>query len=229
MVPNSQSAPSNNGRSARMVPPKSFMRLGSSGGLLFLGEQFAEYRIDVAAVADLAHGHRRAGFADRGIGLPQVGVAADEAGREVLGIAADFQVGVGTGRPAGCCRSAAPRSCRCRRRCCRRPTPARRRCSTCRGCSARPRCPAFPPAPWTRRCRRFPGVEECILVDFLRLMRVANEHHVHILVAALEENIEQHVEPLGEVLHVLGHRAGHVHQAEHHRLCHRLWLRVNIR
>ena len=77
-----------------MVPPKSFMTLGSSGGLLFLGEQLAEHRIDVAAVADLAHGHRRAGFADRSVGLPQIGVAADEAGREVLGIAADFQVGI---------------------------------------------------------------------------------------------------------------------------------------
>ena len=71
-------------------------------------------------------------------------------------------------------------------------------------------------------------VEECILVHFLRLMRVADEHHVHVLVAALQEDIEQHVEPLGEVLHVLGHRAGHVHQAEHHRLRHRLRLRLEL-
>ncbi len=57
-------------------------------------------------------------------------------------------------------------------------------------------------------------------------MRVADEHHVDVLVAALQEDIEQHIEPLGEVLHVLGHRAGHVHQAEHHRLRHRLRLRL---
>ena len=89
----------------------------------------------------------------------------------------------------------------------------------------RPRA-ASPPARWRPPCRRSPAVEEGLLVHLLRLVGVADEHHVDVLVAALQEDVEQHVEPLGQVLHVLGHRAGDVHQAEHHRLRDRLRLRL---
>ena len=65
-------------------------------------------------------------------------------------------------------------------------------------------------------------MEERLLVDFLGPVGVADEDDLDMPVAAGQEDVEQHVEPLGEVLHVLGHRARHVHQAEHHRLRHRL-------
>ena len=70
------------------------------------------------------------------------------------------------------------------------------------------------------------AVEEGLLVDFLRLMGVADEDDVDALVAPLQEQMQQHEEALGEVLLALAHRAGDVHQAEHHRLGvgHRLLL-----
>src|SRR5882672_6503171 len=62
------------------------------------------------------------------------------------------------------------------------------------------------------------AVEKGLLVDLLGRAGVADEHDVDGAVAPLEEDVEQHEEPLGEVLHRLGHRARNVHQAEHHRL-----------
>ena len=53
---------------------------------------------------------------------------------------------------------------------------------------------------------------------------MADEHDLDVAIAPRQEHVEQHVEALGEILHVLRHGAGHVHQAEHHRLGHRLRL-----
>src|SRR5665213_309101 len=55
-------------------------------------EQLTEDRIDVAAVAHLAHRHRCAVPNDRRVCLPQIRVAPDEAGREVFGVAPDLQI-----------------------------------------------------------------------------------------------------------------------------------------
>ena len=67
-------------------------------------------------------------------------------------------------------------------------------------------------------------MEERLLVDLLGAVGVADEDDLDVPVAPRQEDVEQHVEALGEILHVLGHRAGDVHQAEHHRLRHRLRL-----
>ena len=75
------------------------------------------------------------------------------------------------------------------------------------------------------RAAGFARVEEGLLVHFLRFVRVADEDDVDVLVAALEEQVEQRIEALGQILHVLVHRAGDVHQAEHHRLGDRLGRR----
>src|SRR5208337_4046411 len=61
----------------------------------------------------------------------------------------------------------------------------------------------------------FAAVEECVLVDLLRLVRMPDEDHLDVTVAAAQKEIEQRVEPLGEILQVLVHRAGNVHEAEH--------------
>ena len=66
--------------------------------------------------------------------------------------------------------------------------------------------------------------KKVFLVHLLGRVRVADEDDLDPLVLPCQEDIEQHVEALGEVLHVLGHRAGDIHQAEHHRLGHRLRL-----
>ena len=65
-----------------------------------------------------------------------------------------------------------------------------------------------------------------MLVDFLRVVRMADEDDVEPLVAPLQEQMQQHEEALGQILLALAHRARHVHQAEHHRLArrHRLLL-----
>ena len=65
------------------------------------------------------------------------------------------------------------------------------------------------------RAARLARIEEFLLVDFLRVMRVADEDDVDAFVAPLQEQMQQHVEALGEVFLALAHRAGHVHQAEH--------------
>ena len=62
------------------------------------------------------------------------------------------------------------------------------------------------------------GVEEVLLVDFLRLRVVADEDEVDLLVVPRQEQVQQDEEALGQVLARLVHRAGDVHQAEHHRL-----------
>src|SRR3712207_7210552 len=55
------------------------------------------------------------------------------------------------------------------------------------------------------------------LFPYTTLFRsVPDEHDLDLPVASAQEDVEQHVEPLGQVLHVLGHGAGDVHQAEHH-------------
>jgi hypothetical protein len=65
-------------------------------------------------------------------------------------------------------------------------------------------------------------VEEFFLVHFGRRRVMADEHHFDLVVHALEEQVEQDEEALGGVLARFVHRAGHVHDAEHHRLRHRL-------
>ena len=62
---------------------------------------------------------------------------------------------------------------------------------------------------------RLGGMEERVLVDLLRLVRMANKDDLHVLVTALEEDVEQREEPFGDILHVLRHRGRGVHQAEH--------------
>jgi hypothetical protein len=47
---------------------------------------------------------------------------------------------------------------------------------------------------------------------------VANEDDVGALVVALQEHVQQQIEPFGHVLDLLIHGAGDVHQAEHDRL-----------
>ena len=59
-------------------------------------------------------------------------------------------------------------------------------------------------------------VEERVLVDFLGVVGVADEHEVDFAVLARQEQVQQREEALGEVLLVLVHRRRHVHQAEHH-------------
>ena len=58
-------------------------------------------------------------------------------------------------------------------------------------------------------------MEERLLVDFLRVVGMADEDQVHFAVLAGEEEVEQREEALGEVLLVLVHRRRDVHQAEH--------------
>ena len=55
---------------------------------------------------------------------------------------------------------------------------------------------------------------------------MADEDDIDLLVAALQEQMQQDEEPLGEILLVLAHRARHVHQAEHDRLGAGLGLRL---
>ena len=67
------------------------------------------------------------------------------------------------------------------------------------------------------------GVEERVLVDFLRPRRVmADEDQVDLLVVARQEQVEQVKKRLARSLLVLVHRRRDVHQAEHHRLRGRL-------
>ena len=70
------------------------------------------------------------------------------------------------------------------------------------------------------------AVEEGLLVHFLRLMGVADEDDFGAVVAALQEQVQQHEKAFGKILLAFAHRAGHVHQAEHHRLGVRNGLRV---
>ena len=62
------------------------------------------------------------------------------------------------------------------------------------------------------------AVEKFLLVDFRRLMVVADENDVDAFVFALEEEVQQDEEALGQVLLAFAHRCRHVHQAEHDRL-----------
>src|SRR5690554_7981855 len=50
---------------------------------------------------------------------------------------------------------------------------------------------------------------------------MANEDDLHVAIAALDEEIEEHEETFGEVLNLLGHGTRHVHQAEHDGLSYR--------
>ena len=61
-------------------------------------------------------------------------------------------------------------------------------------------------------------MEELVLVDLLGHGVVADEDDLDVLVAAGEEQVQQHEEALAHGLALLVHRAGDVHHAEHHRL-----------
>lgn len=61
------------------------------------------------------------------------------------------------------------------------------------------------------------AVEEGILVDLAGLVGVPDEHDVNPLIAALEEEVQQHEKTLGEVLLPLPHRSRDIHEAEHDR------------
>ena len=65
------------------------------------------------------------------------------------------------------------------------------------------------------RAARARVVEERVLVHFLGVVGMADEHEVHFAVLARQEQVEQREEALGEVLLVLVHRRRDVHQAEH--------------
>src|SRR5690554_398855 len=70
----------------------------------------------------------------------------------------------------------------------------------------------------------FPRIEELLLIDLLGSGMVAHEYQLDFFIAAFEKKVEQQEKALGDVLVSLGHGAGNVHDAEHHRLAGRLWL-----
>ena len=126
-------------------------------------------------------------LADRRVGLPQIAVAPDEAGREVLGIAADFEIGVvladrqnALGQQRGGLVVVGRRVVAVRR---------------LRGVDVPGiRAVALGDDPLHflergghHRAAGFRRVEECIFIHFRRLMRVADEHHIDVLVAALRK------------------------------------------
>ena len=65
---------------------------------------------------------------------------------------------------------------------------------------------------------RFLAVEKLLLLDLARLVGMADEHDVHPVIFALQEQVQQDEEPLGEILFAFAHRGRNVHQAEHDRL-----------
>ena len=110
-----------------------------------------------------------------------------------------------------------------RRSSCRRPRPARRRCSTgCSGnASAMMRVHQLQRT-GHHRAAGFARGEEVVFVDLLGHRVVADEHHLGVFVVACQEQVQQHEEALGDVLALFVHRSRHVEQAEHHRLRRRL-------
>ena len=74
----------------------------------------------------------------------------------------------------------------------------------------------------------FQGVKEVVLVDFARLVGVPDEDEVDPVVAPAEKEVQQREEALRQVLLALAHRGGDVHQAEHHRPCIGLRLRLEV-
>jgi hypothetical protein len=69
----------------------------------------------------------------------------------------------------------------------------------------------------------FAGVEELLFVHLLGNGVVTNEHHVDLVVIALQKQVQQDEEALGQVLAHLIHGARHIHDADHHGLAGWLW------
>ena len=65
----------------------------------------------------------------------------------------------------------------------------------------------------------FAAVEEFLLVDLRRFVRVTDEDDVDTLVFPFQEEVQQDEEALGEILLALAHRGRDVHEAEHDCLC----------